>query len=101
MADSAAFEWVCGELEDTTSLSGLEARGTVRLALKQAGLEAKRVKVSEMAVVLNKMMPAELVSRGVEDGEGCCAGLVAGLNAAGLTDEATESPEAVFSRLGG
>jgi len=34
MADSAAFGWVCEQLQRATHLSELEARGTVRLALK-------------------------------------------------------------------
>ena len=41
MPDSAAFEFACGQLETGTSLDRLAARGTVRIALKQAGLEAR------------------------------------------------------------
>ena len=43
MANSTAFEWLCEQLETHTSLDRLEARGTVRLTLKEAGLEASRV----------------------------------------------------------
>jgi hypothetical protein len=39
MADSASFDLVCEVLERDTSLERLEARGTVRLALKQTTLE--------------------------------------------------------------
>ena len=48
MPDSAAFEWTCNELEERCSLDRLEARGTVRLALKQAGLEARSVTPEQM-----------------------------------------------------
>lgn len=52
MADSPAFAWTCAEIVRTTSLSELVARGTVRLALKQAGLAPDSVSGEEMAVVL-------------------------------------------------
>ena len=66
MADSATFEWVCNELEQRTSLDRLEARGTVRLSLKQAGLEPGTVTTEQMKVVLEKVLPSELDSRGVD-----------------------------------
>jgi hypothetical protein len=40
MADSPCFDRVCAALESETSLDRIEARGTVRLALKGAGLDA-------------------------------------------------------------
>ena len=41
MADSAAFTFVCTTLEESTALDKLEARGTIRLALKEAGLDGE------------------------------------------------------------
>ena len=43
MAGSSAFEWLCTALEESTTLERLEARGTVRIALKEAGLEPRTV----------------------------------------------------------
>ena len=43
VADARTFDWVCAQLEERSSLDRLEARGTVRLALKQAGLEPRHV----------------------------------------------------------
>ena len=60
MADATAFKRVCGEVEAGTGLSALEARGTVRLALKQAGFDAKSVNPQQMSVVTS---PASSRSR--------------------------------------
>ena len=100
MSDSAAFDFVCGELEEKSSLDRLEARGTVRLALKQAGLEARSVTPEQMIVVCEKILPGELEARGVAESDGISKGLVTGL---GTLDAgaAVETPDAVFQRLGG
>lgn len=100
MADAGAFEWVCNELERSTSLDRLEARGTVRLALKEAGLEARSVTPDQMQVVVEKILPRELGTRGIDDAEGVCGSLKTGL--AGLdVGAAAETPDAVFQRLAG
>lgn len=100
MSDSKAFDFACTELERSTSLDRLEARGTVRIALKQAGLQASSVSAHQMGVVMTELMPAELQTRGVEDAAGICARIRDGLGS--LPDEgAADAPEAVFARLGG
>ena len=102
MADSKAFEIACGELERATALSGLEARGTIRIALKKSGLDAAAVTAREMDVILHKVLPKELTLRGVDDADGVASGIAAALTSADLADESrSDSPEAVFSRLGG
>ncbi len=101
MATSQSFTWVSQELERITSLERLEARGTLRLVLKKAGLDASAVSVKQMEVVLRELLPGELQSRGVEGD--ACEHLLRGLAAANLSDteDSVESPEAVFRRLGG
>ena len=42
---------LCEQLESSSTLDRLEARGTVRLALKQAGLEAGQVTASQLVVL--------------------------------------------------
>jgi hypothetical protein len=73
----------------------------VRLALKKAGLDAGTVTAKQMLVVLEKVLPAEFESRGVEGGAQICASLEPRL--AQLSDGGTdaEAPEQVFARLGG
>lgn len=100
MSDSKAFDFACAELERATSLDRLEARGTIRIALKQAGLQAASVSAHQMGVVMTELMPGELQTRGVEDAAGVCASIRSGL--ASLPDDtAADAPEAVFARLGG
>jgi hypothetical protein len=99
MADSVAFERTCALLERETSFDRLEARGTVRLALKASGLDPRSVSPDQMAVVVGKLLTGELASRGVEDADRVCTAL--GAELAGLEPaSATETPEAVFARLG-
>lgn len=101
VADSPAFEWVCDQLIDRTSLDRLEARGTVRIALKQSGLEARNVTSEQMTVILGRVLPCELESRGVDEGTQVCRTLASGLSGARLDDGRNDSPEEVFRRLGG
>ena len=101
MADAPAFEWVCTELQRLTSFSRLEARGTVRLALKQAGFEARGVTPDQMKVVVERVLPEELRMRGVETASSICETLATGLGTLDAsTTAAAETPEAVFRRLG-
>ena len=100
MSDSPAFDYVCGELEARTELDRLAARGTVRLALKQAGLEARSVTADQMKVVLDRVLPDELNSRGIEGGAAVCSDLQGGLASIDSGAE-PETPDAVFKRLGG
>ncbi len=100
MAKSEAFDMVCGEIESGTNLDRLEARGTVRISLKRAGLDAASVSSAQMAVVLERVLPMELASRGVADPEALCREISS--RVVELSCEASsESPDAVFARLGG
>ena len=100
MADTRAFNFVCEQLEAGTSLDRLEARGTVRLALKQAGLEARSITPDQMAVVVARILPEELSTRGIENSAGLCASIGADLQTL-EADDVGETPDAVFQRLGG
>ncbi len=52
-----------------------------------------------MKVVLERVLPKELVARGVQDSESVCADLVPGL-AKLEAAPGVETPDAVFARLG-
>jgi hypothetical protein len=95
------FEFVAAELQKRSSLENLEARGTVRLALKSSGLAVGEVTREQILVVIDQVMPRELRVRGVEDPEGVCGQLsqaVKGFEAEGGESTGT-SPEDVFRRL--
>jgi len=100
MADSPIFTAACSRLEEATSFNTLESRGTVRIALKSAGLEAGSVTSEQMTVVLERVMPKELSARGVEDPEGVCASIRSALDHVSTSESSTETPDAIFARLG-
>jgi hypothetical protein len=100
MPDSTAFEYACTELEAQTALDRLASRGTIRIALKQAGLEARSVAPEQLAVVVQKILPAELSSRGVDAVEEVCQRILGGLRGV-VAGPVSETPDAVFKRLGG
>lgn len=100
MSQSSAFRMVSEGIERRTALDRLQSRGTLRIALRQAGLQAKSVSATEMAVVLERILPTELESRGVAKPEALCAALAACLHEL-EADPQAESPDQVFERLGG
>jgi hypothetical protein len=103
MADSPVFDWVSGEIERRTEMSRLEARGTVRLVLKEAGLEPGTVTVAQMCVAIEKLMPYALERRRVDQCEEFCRTLRAALEEAaarGAVATTRESAYDVFRRFG-
>ena len=98
MADSV-FEVVAGELERRTDLSRLEARGTVRLALREGGLDARSVTSDQMEVILRRVLPGEMRSRGVEGSDRICEAILVALSRMTPMATDTDSPEAIFRRL--
>ena len=96
----SVFEFTARELERRTQLERLETRGTLRLALKQAGMEPRVVTGEQMSAVLRRVLPAELRARGVEDAERLCELVAKHLESSGSKAERQDSPEAVFRRLG-
>lgn len=103
MADPTVFDFTAERLEHSTSLDKLAARGTVRLALKAAGLDPGAVDSRQMLVVLKSVMPDELQRRGVEDAAGVCQRIGEALAKAGLSAEASDGADraaAIFARLG-
>jgi hypothetical protein len=100
MADAESFDFACSQLEARTSLERLAARGTVRIALKQAGLDSRSVTPEQMAVVLEKILPNELAGRDVQGGAAICSDIAAKTRR--LSGGASsDTPDAVFRRLGG
>jgi hypothetical protein len=104
MAGSSSFEWLCTALEESTTLGRLEARGTVRIALKEAGLEPRTVTPNELRVMVQKVLPRELRQRGVANEAALCDRLVSGLQVferQSSAPAAADTPDAIFRRLGG
>jgi hypothetical protein len=99
VAEESTFDFLCGELERESTLDRLEARGTVRIAIKQAGLDPHTARPHELAVVVRKVLPNELTARGVDDSDAVCSALAKRV-AEHDAGEVGETPEAIFARLG-
>jgi hypothetical protein len=100
MSDRTPFDVLSEAIEAHTTLNRLESRGTVRIALKEAGLDARSVTASQLVVVIERLLPRHFQERGIPDPEAVCRTIAAPL-AGTASAEASESPEAIFSRLGG
>jgi len=99
--ETSLFDFAAEKLERHTGLSQLEARGTLRIALKAAGLDPKSLSRQELRVVFERLMPGELEQRGVKAGQDACAAVLRDLEAAPIAadDSAARSPDDVFRRL--
>jgi hypothetical protein len=102
MSESRIFEWLAEELERTTPLSRLEARGTVRLVLKDAGLDPATVSPAHLGVVITRLLPEALRKRKVPDSDALCERLLAALRvyASQVPAPVRDSAYDVFERLG-
>lgn len=103
MAESSIFDFTADRLQEATSLDKLAVRGTVRLALKAAGLDPAAVTTRQMLVVLKSVLPGELRKRGVEDPDAVCQRAGEALAGAGLSSDAADGADraaAIFARLG-
>jgi len=76
VSNVGVFEYVCAEIERSTPLEGPVARGTVRLALKEAGLNPESVDPAGMEVVVDKILPIELASHRIEGADELCERLL-------------------------
>ncbi len=101
--DAALFDFSTEKLEQHTGFSRIEARGTLRIALKDAGLDARSVTGAQLCVVLEKVMPLELGKRGVKDAAEVCKAVIEEMvNApASAGNDSPTDPDGIFRRLGG
>jgi hypothetical protein len=97
MADSAAFDRACELLKQHTTFSEIETRGTVRLALKTMGQNAKTAGKTEIMTALRSALEPELTARSVADAAAVCRKVLEGLAA---FEASEQSPYEIFSRLG-
>jgi hypothetical protein len=102
MAENALFEQLCQDLEHRTELARLAARGAMRLALEESGLEAATLTAQQATALLRHVLPAELRRCGVADPDAICADLVRGVAASAASlSPAAPAPEDMFRRLRG
>ena len=102
VASSAAFDLTSELLTSGTQLEPLVVRGTVRLAVKAAGLDAARVSGTPMRARLRSLLPNELERRGVPEASALCARVERSLASAEVRSAAdgADRAAAIFERLG-
>lgn len=99
MKQASDFDLAAQKLEQCSSFNRLEARGTLRIALRDSGFDAKSVAPGQLRVVIERLLPQHLRDRGIPEPERVCRLLVDSIPDAGSQD-ADDSPEAIFARLG-
>jgi hypothetical protein len=95
---SPVFEWIAQKLSAAVGWSPLVARGTVRLALKEMGLDPRTVAKKEMATALRTSLGNLLELHKVTGARAVCERLERELWTAPMA-AALEAPEDVFKRL--
>jgi hypothetical protein len=97
------FDPAAEQLEHHTGLDRLEARGTLRLAIKQAGLDARRLTLRELDAIFEKVMPEQLATRGIDQPSSVCKAIMAEItrSANGATTADVANSDEVLGRLGG
>jgi len=96
------FSFVSDQLEQCTPLDRLESRGTLRLVLKESGLEPKTVTQKQFCVILESVAPGELESRGVAEAAAICTALIEKIQAEPADRwEAARDVDGIFDRLAG
>jgi hypothetical protein len=97
---SPAFDLVCDTLERVSPLSRLQARGTVRLALREVGLEPHSVSPEQLVIVIERVLGKALRSRGISDDDRVCGRLKEKLLEKAATLGARyDSPEEIVRRF--
>jgi hypothetical protein len=99
VTQSLVFEWVSQKIAAAAGWTNLVARGTVRLALKEMGLDPRTVGKKEMATALRNSLGRLLEMHQVADAKGLCERLEHELWNAQMSSSSVESPEDIFKRL--
>lgn len=99
--ETSRFDVAAQKLEQHTGFSQLEARGTLRIAVKSAGLDPKSLTLGKLGAVFEKLMPGELERRGVSDIAGACAAVMRNLENVPIaaTDSSSSNPDDILHRL--
>jgi hypothetical protein len=100
---SDLFAIAARHLERHCDLDALEARGTLRIALKAGGVDARDLDASQLQAVLSHLMPRELKARGVVDAETVCRAVARDVAVEWRAQDSArpERPDDVLRRLGG
>lgn len=88
MTETIAFQTACELLEQLTIMTRAEARGTVRITLKEAGVDPCLATPAEISRTLETALPAVLRTCRIGDPERICARIVRDLGRVAETEQA-------------
>jgi hypothetical protein len=97
--DSDLFTIVADRLCEFSDLSRLEARGTIRIAFKKAGVDIECFGLDDLEAILTKIMPGELENVGCADSQSICDAIMKSMQSA-APETATRSRDEIIRRLG-
>ncbi len=99
MADNEFFDYMSAEIEKETGLARLAARGSLRLVLKDAGLDVDTVTPEQLSIVMEKLMPEKLRRQGIKEEAKVSSKLAEAARSFSPKDPTPESAASVFKRL--
>jgi hypothetical protein len=97
-AAPALFDVAAAGLAGLTALSSAEARGTLRLVCRDAGLRTDLVTLPKMRVLITRLLPREIAARGVGEPDAVCKRLLDQLEQAQVAP-APSDPAELFRRI--
>lgn len=101
MSDGLAsvFELAARCLAESTGLSETEARGTLRFAMRDAGLRVELLTPAKAKVLLQRVVPRHLTARGHADAQAACDAAAEALAAQGPERPSVHPPDEMFRRV--
>lgn len=99
MASSSACDTTQHVLETAAGMEKWAARGAIQLALMDGGFDPGTVTISEMELVVDKLLGRQLETQKVADVAGVCAKIRAALGGIGEAP-GSDTPDRIFQRLG-
>jgi hypothetical protein len=99
MTDSPVFDLVCEYVESEARLSRLEARGTVRLLLKEVGLDPRVVGRGAAMLAVDRFLEQALRVRRVAAPDQVKARVLQVLRDSTVEGPEGDEPEAIFGRI--
>jgi hypothetical protein len=100
---SGIFDFVAEQLESRCDFNITQARGTLRIAVKEAGLDPKLMTAAQMHVVLIRILKWHLTRRNVDNeiADQICTEIASLVKKENFpaTEGSDHLPEAIFGRL--
>lgn len=101
MSAPSLFDWFADRIVLRTSLSRVEARGMLRVVLRECGLPVETLAPAQLRPVVQRMLGPALQRVKVAYTDAVCESLLKDLEESPAPSSAGEDAAAVFGRMGG